>query len=105
MAKKSRKKAAAKAAKKSKGSEKKKAVPAKKRRKVLARKKSKPAAKKKLAAKAKSAPKTIRKPPAESFVQKVEREAEDVIRGIGDIFSNAEQLHQRLDPGVSREPE
>jgi hypothetical protein len=105
MAKKSRKKAAAKAAKKSKGSKNKKTAAAKKGRKVLARKKSKPAAKKKLIAKARPARRKIRKPPTVSFPQKVEREAEDIIRGIGDIFSDAEQLHQRLDPGVSREPE
>jgi hypothetical protein len=104
MAKKTRKKAAAKAAKKSKGL-KKKAAATKKGRKAAARKKSKPAAKKKLIAKARPARRKIRKPPPVSFPQKVEREAEDIIRGIGDIFSDAEQLHQKLDPGVSREPE
>jgi hypothetical protein len=95
MAKKSRKKAAAKAAKKSKGSKKKKAAATKKGRKVSARKKSKPAAKKK------PARKIIRKPPPESFPHKVE----DVIKEIADIFTDAERLHQKLDPGVSREPE
>jgi phenylalanyl-tRNA synthetase alpha subunit len=96
MAKKTRKKAAAKAAKKSKGLKKKKTAAAKKHRKVLARKKSKPIAKKKPAHK-----KLPKPPPPESFPHKVE----DVIKEIADIFTDAERLHQKLDPGVSREPE
>jgi hypothetical protein len=99
MAKKSRKRAAAKAAKKSKGSKKKKTTAAKKGRKAVARKKF--AAKTKLITKARPARKIIRKPPPESFVHKVE----DVITGIGDIFTDAERLHQKRDPGISREPE
>jgi hypothetical protein len=101
MAKKSRKRAAVKAARKSKVSKKKKAAAAKKGRKAVARKKSKPAAKKKLVARARPARKTIRKPPPESFAHKVE----DVVKEIADIFTDAERLDQKLNPGVSREPE
>jgi hypothetical protein len=95
MAKKSRKGAAVKAAKKSKGSKKKKAAPAKKGRKVLARKKNKPVAKKK------PVRKVVPKPPPESFAHKIE----DVVKEIADIFTDAERLDQKLNPGVSREPE
>jgi hypothetical protein len=95
MAKKSRKKTAAKAAKKSKGSKKRKAAAAKKGRKAVARKKSKPVPKKK------PARKKLPKLPPESFAHKVE----DVVKEIADIFTDAERLDQKLNPGVSREPE
>lgn len=106
MAKKTRKKSAAKATKTSKaltrkkGARKKTAV-AKKSRKVAARKKSKPIAKKKPVAKKTPARKKIRKPPPESFVEKVE----DAFTAVVDILTDAERLHHKLDPGVSREPE
>ena len=59
----------------------------------------------KVAAKKKPAPKKVRKPPPESLVHKVEHEVEDVVTEIADIFTDAERLHQKLDPGISREPE
>ena len=100
MAKKTRKRAAAKAAKKSKAlirkkRAKKKTAVAKKRRKAAAWKKSKPVAKKT------PVRKKIRQPPPESFPHKVE----DVATEIVDILTDAERLHRKLDPGVSREPE
>jgi hypothetical protein len=97
--KKTRKRTAAKAAKKSKSSKKKKAAAAKKGRKLAARKKSKPVANKK------STHKKIRKAPPESFAHKVEHEVEDAVTEVADIFTEAERLHQKLDPGISREPE
>ena len=106
MAKKTRKKSAAKAAKKSKTATRKKTAKkknavARKSRKVAARKKSKPVASKTLIAKERAAPKTIRKPPPGGLLHEVE----EIVTEVGDIFSDAEQLHQRLDPGISREPE
>ena len=106
MAKKTRKKAAAKATKKSKASTRKKgaktkaAVP-KKRRKVAAQKKSKPIAKKTLIAKKTPARKKIRKPPPESFSEKVA----EAFTAVVDTLTDAERLHHELDPDVSREPE
>jgi hypothetical protein len=123
MAKKTRKQTASKATKRSKASTKKKgakkkaakktAAIAKKQRKIAAPKKSTAVAKKKAVAKkpltakkaliAKKAPagKKIRKPPPESFIDKVE----DAITAIVDTITDAERLHRQLDPGVSREPE
>jgi hypothetical protein len=101
MAKKTRKKSAAKAAKTRKKTAKRKNAVARKSRKVAARKKSKPVASKTLIAKERAAPNTIRKPPPGGLLHEVE----EVVTEVGDIFSDAEQLHQRLDPGISREPE
>jgi len=121
MAKKTRKKAASRAAKKSKPVAKKKAAKkksavAKKTRKVAARKHSKPVAKKKSVAKTTLQPKTaVKKPPEtktvalkpvanpspESFPHKIARAFNAVV----DTLSDAEHLDHELDPGVSREPE
>jgi len=106
MAKKTRKRVASKAAKKSKAltgkkGAKKKAAVTKKRRKIAARKKSKPVAKKKLIAKKTPGRKKIRKAPPESFLHKVD----DVFTAVVDTLTDAERLHHKLDPGVSREPE
>jgi len=101
MAKKTRKRTAAKVTKKSKALTKKKSAISKKRRKVAAQKKSKPIAKKKLIAKKKPAEKKISTQPPESFPHKVA----DAFTAIVDILTDAEQLHHKLDPGVSNEPE
>ena len=95
MVKKTHRKAAAKATKKSKTSTKKKGTISKKRRKIAARKKSKPVAKKT------PARKKIRKAPPENLLHKVE----DVFTAVVDTLTDAERLHHKLDPGVSREPE
>jgi hypothetical protein len=91
MAKKTRKRTASKARKKAKTSSK-KGTMAKTRRKVVAPKKFK-------SGKAR-ARKPIPKAP-ESFSQKVA----GAFHAIVDTLSEAEQLHRKLDPGVSREPE
>jgi hypothetical protein len=91
MAKKTRKRTASKATKKAKTSSEKGAM-AKTRRKVVVPKKFK------------SRKARVRKPipPApESFSQKVA----GAFHAIVDTLSDAEQLHHKLDPGVSREPE
>jgi phenylalanyl-tRNA synthetase alpha subunit len=98
--KKTRKKVTAKAAKKSKALKKKAAKKKTAKRKTAITKK-----RRKVAAKKKPAPKKVRKPPPESFAHKVEHEVEDVVTEIADIFTDAERLHQKLDPGISREPE
>ncbi len=98
MAKTTGKRAASKATKKAKALTKKKDAVTKKRRKVAAPKKSKPIAKEK---KKKLAGKKIRKPPPESFADKVA----DAFTAIVDTLTDAERLHHKLDPGVSREPE
>jgi hypothetical protein len=90
MAKKARKKPASKAAKKSKGFKKKGAM-SKKKRKAAAKKKSKPVAKKRLGS----------KPPPKSFPGKVA----GAFTALADTLTDAERLHHKLDPGVSREPE
>jgi len=97
MAKKTRKRVASKAARKSKAATKKakKAAPTKKRRKAAAQKKSKPAVSKKPAAK------KVRTPRPESLPERVA----DVFTAIVDTLTDAERLHHKLDPGVSREPE
>lgn len=121
MAKKTRKKAASKAAKKSKPVTKTKAAKtkgavAKKSRKVAALKKPKSVAKKKPVAKTTLqtktavkkppetktvAPKPIANPLPESFPHKIERAFNAVV----DTLADAEHLDHELDPGVSREPE
>ncbi len=100
MAKKTRKRTAAKVTKKPKiltkkktarkKAAKKKSAISKKRRKVAAQKKSKPIAKKKISMQ-----------PPESFPHKVA----DAFTAIVDILTDAERLHHKLDPGVSNEPE
>jgi hypothetical protein len=100
MVKKTRKKSAAKAAKKAKASSKtkgakKKAAPAKSRRKVAARKKSKPAANKKPAGK------KVHK----SLLKEIEDKVSGAFHAIVDTFTDADRLHHQLDPGVSKEPE
>ena len=107
MAKKTRKSTAAKATKKSKASTRKKGAKtkgavSKKRRKVAAqRKKSKPLAKKNIKNKKTLARKKIRKPPPESFSEKVA----EAFTAVVDTLTDAERLHHKLDPDVSREPE
>ena len=97
---KTRKRAAAKVAKKSKALKKKGARKAARKKTAIAKKRGKVAAKKK------PARKTIRrKARPESFVHKAEHEVEAVATEIADIFTDAERLHQRLDPDISREPE
>jgi hypothetical protein len=104
MAKKTRKKTAAKAPKKPKTSTKKKSAATKTKKtkkqrkaaaKLVAPKKFKPVAKKK------PADTTVSKPPPQSFVQKVE----NVFTGVVDTLTDAERLVRKLDPGDSREPE
>ena len=83
MAKKTRKKSAAKTKKKSKG--------ARKKRKTVVRKKSKAAARKKPARKAK------RKGVIGTIVAD--------IKAVVDTLADAERLHHKMEPHVSRDPE
>jgi hypothetical protein len=98
MAKKTKKtrKRAAKATRKSKALKKKKGA---KKKTAMTKKR------RKLAAQKKPARKKISKARPESFTHKVEHEVEAVATEIADIFTDAERLHQKLDPGISREPE
>jgi hypothetical protein len=93
MASKARKRNAAKATKKAKTSSK-KGTMAKTRRKAVAPKKSKSAVRKARARK--PIPKA-----SESLSQRVAAAFHTIV----DTLSDAEQLHRKLDPGVSREPE
>ena len=93
MAKKTRKRTASKAIRKAKTSSK-KGTMAKTRRKAVAPKKFKSVVRKARARK------PISKAP-KSFSQKVA----GAFHAIVDTLSEAEQLHRKLDPGVSREPE
>jgi len=101
MAKKTRKKATAKAAKTSKAASKKKGATTK-GRKSAAPRKSKSLARP--AAKPVAAPKPT-EPAKPSFLKRVEKKAASLFTGIADTLADAEQLHEKLDPGVSREPE
>ena len=92
MAKTTRKRTASKATKNAKTSS--KGAMAKTRRKVVAPKKFKSVVRKARVMK------PIPKAP-ESFSQKVA----GAFHAIVDTLSDAEQLHRKLDPGVSREPE
>ncbi len=76
-----------------------KAATAKQRRKVA----TKVAAPKKSAPvpKTKAAPEKAASPSRKSFVEKVE----GAVGAMVDIFTDAERLHRRLDPGISNEPE
>jgi hypothetical protein len=93
MAREMRKRIASKATKKAKTSSKKR-TKAKTRRKAVASKKSKSALRK---------ARDKRPPPkaSESFSQRVAAAFHTIV----DTLSDAEQLHRKLDPGVSREPE
>lgn len=82
MAKKARKKSAAKAKKKSK---------------TVAKKKSKAVAKRKVARKAKAKPKAKRKG--------VFAQITGAAKAVVDTLADAEQLHHKMEPHVSREPE
>jgi len=93
MARKTRKRTASKATKKAKTSSK-KGTMAKTRRKTLAAKKSKSVVRK--APARKPIPKA-----SESLSQRVAAAFHTIV----DTPSDAEQLHRKLDPGVSREPE
>ena len=99
MAKK-RKKAVAKAAKTSKSpgrtkGAKRKPFVATNRRKVAARKPSKPVASKKPAGK------TAQK----SLLKNIEEKVANAVSAVFDTLADAEQLHRKLEPEVSREPE
>ena len=93
MPKEKRKRTASKATKKAKTSSKKRAI-AKTRRKTVAPKKSKSVGRKARARK--PIPKA-----SESLSQRVAGAFHTIV----DTLSDAEQLHRKLDPGVSREPE
>jgi hypothetical protein len=99
MAKK-RKRTVAKAARKPKSPRrtagaKRKAIVAAKRRKVAARKQTKPVAKKKPAGKAAQ----------KSLLKNVEEKVANAVNAVLDTLVDAEQLHHKLEPEVSREPE
>ena len=89
MAKKSRKKSAAKAKKKP-------AAAAKKKSKTVAKKKSKVVAKRKAARKAKPKSK-----PRKGVLAQIAGAAKAVV----DTLTDAEQMHHKMEPHVSREPE
>jgi len=99
MAKKTRKQAAAKAAKAAKSMRKtggaKKPAAARSGRKVTAPRKVKAGARKRPAGK------KIQK----SFLKDVERKVAGAVTGLVDTLTDAERLHQQLDPGISNEPE
>jgi hypothetical protein len=88
MARKARKKSAAKAKKKS-------TAVSKKKRKTVAKKKFKLAARKTVARKAKT------KPKPKGVVATIVADIEAVV----DTLTDAERLHRKLEPHVSREPE
>lgn len=87
MARKARKKSAAKTGKKAK----KKPVVGKKKRKTAAKRRTKLAARKKAA----------RKPEPKGIFAKIVGDFEAVV----DTLTDAERLHRKLEPRVSREPE
>jgi hypothetical protein len=62
---------------------------------------AKPAKKSKPPVQAKPAPRKAARPPHKSFVQRVE----GAFGAVADILTDAEQLHHRLEPGISNEPE
>jgi hypothetical protein len=116
MAKKARKKVAAKAKKPARRAAKRKTAAAKARtkprRKVATAKKAKPVANKakpvaqKAAAVSKQAIVAQQLPtPPKSFVQKVEQKIEGAVAAAIDILTDAERLHHKLDPGVPPIPE
>lgn len=96
MAKKARKKVAAKATKtaKRKSAPKRKAAVTTARHKTAAPKKAKAAAKQQPAAKPAAQPRR-------SIVQRIE----GAVSAVFDTLTDAERLHHKLDPGISPEPE
>jgi hypothetical protein len=50
-------------------------------------------------------PKPATDPAKPSLFKRVEKKAENLLTGIADTLTDAEQLHEKLDPGISREPE
>ncbi|MGH6672149.1 MAG: hypothetical protein ACRECV_09285 [Xanthobacteraceae bacterium] len=105
MAKKARRKRASKAVTKSKAPPKiaktkaaanKKVAIAKQRRRRAGK-----AKKSKAVAQARPAPKTAVMPPRKTLVQRIE----GAFTAVADILTDAEQLHHRLEPTISNEPE
>jgi len=92
MAKKSRKQSAAKATKKP-------AAAAKKKSKTVAKKKSKAVAKRKAARKAKPKSKPI------AMRKGVLAQIAGAAKAVVDTLTDAEQMHHKMEPHVSREPE
>jgi hypothetical protein len=127
MAKKARKKVAAKAKKPAKGAAKRKAAVAKSRRKPTTAKKAKPAVSKTKPVSKKAKPVAVKAkpvarnakpavpapivapqaapPPRQSFVKKVEQKIEGAVAAVIDTLTDAERLHHKLDPGVPPIPE
>jgi hypothetical protein len=118
MAKKTRKKVAAKAKKPAKSAARRKPAVAKTRRKGTTAKNARPAAKtgkpvskKAIARKARPAAASpivapqAGAPPRQSFVKKVEQKIEGVVGAVIDTLTDAERLHHKLDPGVPPIPE
>ncbi|GEM_PF-711469 len=126
MAKKARKKVAAKANKPAKRATKRRGAVAKSRRKAATAKKAKPVAKKAkpIVKQAKPVAKPAKpvakpaKPVAEkpivapqaapqpqSFVKRVEQKIEGAVAAVIDTLTDAERLHHKLDPGVPPIPE
>ncbi len=123
MAKKARKKVAAKAKKPARRAAKRKTAAAKARtkprRKAAAAKKAKPVANKATPAARKAKPVAKKAqsiagkpivaqqpaPPPKSFVQRVEQKIEGAVAAAIDILTDAERLHHKLDPGVPPIPE
>ncbi len=52
-----------------------------------------------------SEPKTATDPAKPSLFERVEKKAENLFTEVADTLTEAERLHQKLDPGISREPE
>ena len=44
-------------------------------------------------------------PAQPSLLRKVENKVAGAFRAVADTLTDAEQLHEKLDPGISREPE
>jgi hypothetical protein len=106
MAKKTRKKAAAKAAKTAKTSSKKKVAQKKAVAKKFTTKAATAKSPKATVPKKPPAPSNLASKPAQpSLLRKVENKVAGAFRAITDTLVDAEQLHEKLDPGISREPE
>ncbi len=119
MAKKARKKVAAKANKPAKRATKRRGAVAKSRRKAATAKKAKPVAKKAkpIVKQAKPVAKPAKPvaekpivapqaaPQPQSFVKRVEQKIEGAVAAVIDTLTDAERLHHKLDPGVPPIPE
>jgi hypothetical protein len=122
MAKKARKRVAAKARKPARSAVKKaakrKPAAAKPRRKAAPGKAAKPAAKKPAASKPaaskpvaskpvtpQSAPRQQPAPPRRNFVQRIEHKVEDAVEAVFDTLTDAERLHRKLEPGIEPDQE